>query len=169
MGSKFGPNYACLYVGHIEEQIFLQYLGTKPDRYKRYIDDVVETASCSKSKLDNFANFVNNFHPSLKFTWAISDDQLPFLDLSLKPAAQGLGTTIHYKETDFHSYLTYSSSHPVRCEDSIPYSQILRLQRISSDENDFNNKSKKIAFFYLHRNYPPTVVDRALQCVSTIS
>ena len=69
MGSKFGPNYACLFVGHIEEQIFLQYPGTKPDLYKRYIDDVVGTLSCSE--LDNFANFVNNFHPRLKFTLAI--------------------------------------------------------------------------------------------------
>ena len=41
MGSKFGPNYACLFVGHIEEQIFLQYPGSKPDLYKRYIDDIV--------------------------------------------------------------------------------------------------------------------------------
>ena len=80
MESKFGPNYACLFVGHIEEQIFLQYPGAKPNLYKRYVDDVVGTVSCSKSELDNFANFVNNFHPSLKFTWAISDDQLLFLD-----------------------------------------------------------------------------------------
>ena len=120
MGSTFGPNYACLFVGHIEEQIFLQYPGTKRDLYKRCI---MGTASCSKSELDNFANFVNNFHPSLKFTWAISDNQLPFLDLSLKPTAQGLATTVHYKnykETDSHSYLRYSSSYPVRCKDSFP-------------------------------------------------
>ena len=168
MGSKFGHNYACLFVGHIEEQIFLLYPETKPDLYKRYIDDVVGTASCSKSELDNFANFVNNFHPSLKLTWAISDDQLPFLGFSLKPTAQGLATTIHYKETDSYSNVTYLSSHPVRCKDSIPHSQLFRLKRICSDENDFNNKSKKMASFFLHRNYPPTVVARTLQRVSTI-
>ena len=78
MGSTFGPNYACLFVGHIEEQILLQCPGTKPDLYKRYIDDVVGTASCSRSELDKFANFVKNFHLSLKFTWAISDHQLLF-------------------------------------------------------------------------------------------
>ena len=121
MLSKFGPNYAGLFVGQIEKQIFLQYPGTKSNLYKRYIDDVLETASCSKSELDNFANFVNNFHPSLKFTWAISDDQLPFLDLSFKPTAQGLAMTIHYKETDSHSYLADSSLHPVRSKGFVKY------------------------------------------------
>ena len=106
MGSRLGPNYACLFVGHVEEQIFQQYPGKKPDLYKRYIDDITGAASCSKNELDNFAEFINNFHPSLKFTWAISDNQLPFLDLPLKPTPQGLTTSIHYKETNSHSYLT---------------------------------------------------------------
>ena len=120
-----------------------------------YIDDVVGTASCSKIKLHNFANFVNNFHQNLKFTWATSDDQLPFLDLSLKPTAQGLATTIHYKETDSHSHLTYSSSHPVH--------------QICSDENDFNNKTRK----WLLSSYTTTILQQssiwALQHVCTIS
>ena len=112
--------------------------------------------------------FINNFYPSLKFTWAISDNQLPFLDLLLKPTPQGLTTSIHYKETDSHSYLTYTSSHPVRCKNSVPYSQFLRLKRICSDENDYKTKSKEMASFFLQRDYPLAVVDRALQHVDTI-
>ena len=112
MGSRLGPNYSCLFVGHVEEQIFQQYPGKKPDLYKRYIDDIAGAASCSKNELDNFAEFINNFHPSLKFTWAISDNQLPFLDLLLK--------------------------------------------------------SKEMASFFLQRDYPLAVVDRALQHVDTI-
>ncbi|XP_078354461.1 uncharacterized protein LOC144639077 [Oculina patagonica] len=169
MGSRLGPNYACLFVGHVEEQIFQQYPGRKPDLYKRYIDDIVGAAACSKSELDDFATFVNNFHPSLQFTWTISDKQLPFLDLLLKPTPQGLATTIHYKETDSHSYLTYTSAHPVQCKNSVPYSQFLRLKRICSDENDYNTKSKEMSSFFLHREYPPAVVERALQRVIGIS
>ena len=168
MGSRLGPNYACLFVGHVEEQIFQQYRGKKPDLYKRYIDDIAGTASCSKNEFDNFAEFINNFHPSLKFTWAISDNQLPFLGLLLKPTPQGLTTSIHYKETDSHSYLTYTLSHPVRCKNSVPYSQFLRLKRIRSDENDYKTKSKEMASFFLQRDYPLAVVDRALQHVDTI-
>jgi len=133
MGSRFGPNYACLFVGHIEEHIFQRYRGKTPDLYKRYIDDIVGAASGTKEELEDFATFVNNFHPSLKFTWAISHDKLPFLDLYLTPSSNPLITTIHYKETDSHSYLNYSSSHPVRCKNSIPYSQFLPLRRICSE------------------------------------
>ena len=168
MGSRLGPNCACLFVGHVEEQIFQLYPGKKPDLYKRYIDYIAGAASCSKNELDNFGEFINNFHPSLKFTWAISDNQLPFLDLLLKPIPQGLTTSIHYKETDSHSYLTYKSSHPVRYKNSVPYSQFPRLKRICSDENDYKTKGKEMASFFLQRDYPLAVVDRALQHVHTI-
>ena len=39
------------------------------------------SSSGTKEGLEDFTTFVNNFHPSLKFTWAISDDKLSFLDL----------------------------------------------------------------------------------------
>ena len=105
MGSRLGPNYACLFMGHIEEQIFDQYTGTKPALYKRYIDDAGATSG-TREEIKDFATYVNGFHPSLNFTWVISDAQLPFLDLCLKPTSDRLLTSIHYKETDTHSYLT---------------------------------------------------------------
>ena len=93
--------------------------GKTPGRYKRYIDDIVGAASGTKEDLEDFITFVNNFHPSLKFIWAISDDKLLFLDLYLTPSSNRLITTIHYKETDSHSYLNHSSSYPVRCKNPI--------------------------------------------------
>ena len=162
MSSRLGPNYTCLFVGHVEEQIFQQHPGKKPDLYKRYIDDITGAASCSKKENDNFAEFINNFHPSLKFTWAISDKQLPSLDLLLKPTPQGLTTSIHYKETNSNSYLTYTSSHPIRCKNLVPYSQFVSVKRIWSEENDYKTKSKEMASFFLQCDYPLAVVDRAL-------
>ena len=148
MGSRLGPNYACLFMRHVEEQIFAQYTGTKPALYKRYIDDIVGPTSGSRDEIEVFATYVNAFHPSLKFTWIISDVQLPFLDLCLKPVSDRLLTSIHYKDTDTHSYLYYASSHPARCKNSIPYSQFLRLRRIYSEDNDFGNKSIEMASFF---------------------
>ena len=145
VGSRLGPNYACLFMGHVEEQIFAQYTGTKPALYKRYIDDIVGATSVSRDEIEVFATYVNGFHPSLKFTWIISDVQLPFLDLCLKPVSDRPLTSIHYKDTDNHSYLYYTSSHPARCKNFIPYSQFLRLRRICSEDNDFENKSIEMA------------------------
>ena len=47
MGTKMGPNYANLFVGFVEKQIFEQYTDPIPDYLGRYIDDCVGTASCS--------------------------------------------------------------------------------------------------------------------------
>ena len=38
MESKLGPNYACLFVGHVEERMMTEYSGIKPELYKRYMD-----------------------------------------------------------------------------------------------------------------------------------
>ena len=117
---------------------------------------------------EDFATYVNCFHPSLNFTWVISDVQLPFLDLSLKPTSDRPLTSIYYKETDTHSYLNYTSSHPARWKNSIPYSQFLRLRRLCSEENDFEIKSKEMASFFRTRGYPSNMVQRAQERVSAI-
>ena len=112
MGTKMGPNYANLFVGFVEKQIFEQYTDPIPDYLGRYIDDCVGTASCSRGDLECFINYVNNFHPALQFTWEISETSVSFLDILVSINGNRLTTSVFYKPTDSHSYLLYSSSHP---------------------------------------------------------
>ena len=70
------PNYANLFVGYIENQLFNQYTGPKPELFVRYIDDRFGAASCSKDELDQFITFVDSLHPPLKLTWEISELKL---------------------------------------------------------------------------------------------
>ena len=63
MGSKMGPNYACLFVGYIEERIRSAYTGFVPQLHKRYIDDVVGAAQCSRLDLDDFIYYVSSRAP----------------------------------------------------------------------------------------------------------
>ena len=105
MGSKMGPNYACLFVGYSEERIRSAYTGFVPQLHKRYIDDVVGAAQCSRLELDDFINYVSNFHPALQFTSNISDLELLFLDIKLKINNYNIQTSVHYKATDTHNYL----------------------------------------------------------------
>ena len=60
MGSKMCPSYACLYVGYLEEQIHARYTGFVPQLLKRYIDDVVGCARCSRHDLEQFIDYVSN-------------------------------------------------------------------------------------------------------------
>ena len=66
---------------------------------------------------------------------------------------------MHYKPTDSHSYLLYSSSHPSHVKNSIPYSQFLRLRRLCSDDSDFSLKSEEMCEFFGKRGYPASVVE----------
>ena len=84
MGSRMGPNYVCLFVGYVEKQIREQYTGFIPQLHKRYIDDIVGAASCRRDELDDFVNFVSNFHQALQFTSTITETELPFLDINLR-------------------------------------------------------------------------------------
>ncbi len=81
IGTKMGPNYANLFVGFVEKQIFEQYTDPTPDYFGMYIDYCVGTASCSHGELEQFINYVNNFHPAVQFTWEISETSLSILDI----------------------------------------------------------------------------------------
>ena len=104
-----------------------------------------------REELDQFITSVNSFHPALKYTWEISETSLPFLDIKVSIRGNVLCTSVHYKPTDSHSYLLYSSSHPSHVKNSIPYSQFLRLRRLCSDDSDFSSKSEEMCQFFEKR------------------
>ena len=168
MGTKMGPSYANLFVGYVEKQIFEQYTGPFPDFFGRYIDDCLGTASCSRVDLERFINYVNDYHPALKFTWEISEASVSFLDILVSINSNALGTSVSYRPTDSHSYLLFSSSHPNHTKQSIPYSQFLRLRRLCSDDKDFETKSSEMRSFFVQRGYPTHLLDTAVQRASSI-
>ena len=111
MGTKMGPNYARLFVGFIEERIRAQYTGFVPKLHKRYNDDVVGAVQCTRSELEQFIDYVCNFHPAFQFTFTISELELPFLVIKLAITNNRIQTSIHYKETDTHNYLHYTHNY----------------------------------------------------------
>ena len=76
MGTNMGPNYACLFVGYVERKMLEDYKGNKTQLYKRYIDDVLGASSGTRQDLENFTEFCSAYHPSLKYTFEISDSSL---------------------------------------------------------------------------------------------
>lgn len=59
MGNKLGPNYACLLVGYVEEQMLRDFIGIKPDLYKKYMNNVGGAASCMEDDLAQFVTFAS--------------------------------------------------------------------------------------------------------------
>ena len=168
MGTTMGFSYANFFVDFIEELIFEQYSGPKPELFGRYIDDCFGATSCSKPDLESFIYYVNSFHPSLDFTREISETSVTFLDISVSITANYLSTSVHYKPTDSHSYLQYSSSHPKHTLNSILFSQFLRLKRLCKEDNDFLTNVLRCALFSLTDSTRQLLVDRAIHKVFSI-
>ena len=80
------------------------------------------------------------FHPTIKFTAEYSEEEVNFLDLNIKLINGELKTDLFVKTTDIHQFLDPTSSHPCHCKKGIPYSQALRLNGISSDNTNFDER-----------------------------
>ena len=61
-------------------------------------------------------------------------------------------------ETDSHDYLLYSSAHPQRCIDSIPYSEFLRIRRLCSRVVDFEKHVFALSLYFQRREYPEDLI-----------
>ena len=169
MGTKMGPSYANLFMGHLEQNIVRDYRGPSPEHLHRYIDDYVGATDMSEDNLKDFFTFANGYHPSIKFTYSISSESLSFLDIKIIRTDTELNTTVHYKPTDSHNFLSYSSSHPVKCKDSIPFSQLLRLRRLCNTTEAFEDEKERMLDFFRDRGYPEAVLNKAKSRVSLIS
>eukprot|EP00061_Rhincodon_typus_P004800 g23458.t1 len=150
----------------MEQSHFRSYTGTNPHLFLRYINDCIGTASSSHEELEQFIHFTNAFHPNIKFTWAISDTSLSFLDLSVSIPGDHLETAIYFKPTDSQSYLAYTSSHPPSCKKAIPYSQFLCLHRICSQDDAFLSQTSQMSSYFKDLNFSPSVVQNALDHIS---
>ena len=155
MGSNLGRSFACLFVSYQEKEIFQNYQSPIPELFKRFVDDGIGATSMPCSDLEKFISFVCNFHPALQFEYQISSSCLSFLDIKLQITDNHITTSIFYKETDSHSYLHNDSSHNPKCITSIPFSELLRLRRLCSDDEDFKTKANEMSTFLSNCNYSP--------------
>ena len=69
------------------------------------------------------------------------------------------------QRTVSHQHLHYQSSHPLRIKTSIPYSQALRISRISSSEKDFITHVSHMKERFLARGYPKIVASNQIDKV----
>ena len=69
-----------------------------------------------------FLEFLNCYHPTIKFTINYTQEEINFLDVSVRKKSNQLVTDLYIKPTDMHQYLHASSSHIYHSKKSIPYS-----------------------------------------------
>ena len=168
MGTCMAPNYANIFMGKLETN-FLNTYPIKPLLWLRYIDDIFILWNHGKNTLIDFISAANALHPSIKFTFDISDKVISFLDLNVhKTDSNRLETDLYSKPTNAHLYLHYNSCHPRHTKNSLPYSLAYRLLRICSTENFLTKRLDELRQFLLNRQYKPKLIDDAFDKIRNL-
>ena len=169
IGTKFTPPYAKIFMAGLEEEIFKNPKFT-PFLWLRYLDDIFCLWTEVVDKLKGFFSYLNEFHPSIKFTVEYSENQINFLDVVVTKSDSGekLGSSLYTKPTDTHQYLHATSCHRAVYKNSIANGQAIRLKRICSDENELEQKVVSLEFRLVNRGYRAEKVRSGIQKINLI-
>ena len=163
MGTKLAPSFANLFMGNFEEKHVYTY-KLQPLIWKRFIDNIFFVWTYGPDELDKFVHYLNGCHMTIKFTIETSSKSITFLDTTVKKEENGsLSTTLYCKPTDSHDYLLYSSEHPRHILNGIPFSQMLRVRRICTKNEDFLINASMLTSHFIRRGYPTHLIITALK------
>ena len=167
MGTKMAPAYANLFMAELEERL-LQHWPEKPTLWKRYIDDIILIWPGNSESLNAFMDFLNEAHPTIKFTHTWSATQIDFLDITIykgnRFATSGrLDTKPFFKSTNKFQYLPYNSAHPKSVFRSLIKGELTRLLRASSSEDTYKQVVSKMTTIFRNRNYPPYLIRKTIK------
>ena len=153
MGTGVAPNYANIFMDRFETRAMDNW-PDKPLIWLRFIDDIFMVWTHGETKLQKFITYLNDIHPSIKFTHEASKTSVNFLDTTVKIDTDNtLYTTLYEKPTDTHLYLHHSSAHHKPCLTKAPYGQFFRLRRICAKTDDYLLHSANLIKYYLNRDY----------------
>ena len=141
IGTKMNPLYAVIFMGDLKEKLFKGY-DKKPLVWWQYIDDILMLWEHGEEELEKFLEFLNCYHPTTNF-----------LGVSVRKKNNQLVTDLYTKPTNIHQYLHASSCHVYHSKKSIPYSQALRLNRISSESLFHDKRYNKLEVWLRERGY----------------
>ena len=168
IGTKFAPPYANIFMAGLEEQLFREYDIT-PLVWLRYLDDIFCVWTEGEQKLKEFFEFLNNIHPTIKFTMDYSLRKIDFLDVTVTKSDNGkLETNLYSKPTDTHQFLHATSCHQAACKNGIPYSQAIRLKRICSVETELIENLNNLEQWLVDRGYQRYKVKKEISRVNDI-
>ena len=162
------PSFANLFLAKFEHDA----LTNSPyllHTWLRFLDDIFAIWTEGSDKLKVFVHYLNNLHPTIKFTCSHSLTNIPFLDVMVSLKDGLIQTDLCTKPTDKHQYLLISSCHPTHTKRSIPYSLALRLRRICSDNYTYKQRCKELMDFLVNRGYELNFLKTQIRRASDIS
>ena len=115
-----------------------------------------------EKELEKFLEFLNCYHPTIKFTANYSREEIDFLDVSVRKKNKQLVTDLYIKLTDTHQYLHASSCQVYYSKKSIPYSHALHLNRICSGNSFYDKRCNELEVWLREQGYSDKLVRRQI-------
>ena len=158
MGTKAAPPYVNLFMGRQEETIRETFIWAIPF-WKRFIDDIFLIFLGTTTQLQSLQDFMNHLHPTIKFTFQHSTQQISFLDMTIQIGAnRKLSTTLFRKPTDCAALLHFHSNHSLKCKESIVFSQALRYNLLIADDHLLQKELDYLPISLLARKYSLDII-----------
>ena len=95
--------------------------------------------------LEIFLQEANSFHPTVRFTVEVSNEEHVFLDTKSRLVGNAIDVGLYTKPSDTHQYLLPSSCHPKHSSRNVPYSLALRIRRICSNPDTFESRATELS------------------------
>lgn len=135
-------------------------MPVNPDFWKCFIDDIFLSWTGSDEDLQNFLDFINTVHSTIKFTHSVSSNMVSFLDIAISFKNRYLCIDLYSKPTDSHAYLRFNSCHHFHVKKNLPFSQFLRMRRLCSSEENFEKRCNELAKELCNRGYSKTLIEK---------
>ena len=156
IGTRAAPSFAGKFMGELEEKALQAWAeldpATIPEDWWRFIDDILFWWVGSREELLRFIQFMNEFHPAIKFTFEFdfATRSVNFLDMRIWVDVNGvIQTDLFVKENTKNQYLLPSSNHPSHISKNIPYSLAYRIKRICSQNEQCEVRLGELAVLSL--------------------
>ena len=115
----------------------------------------------SLEELNEYFQFKNSMHPTIKFNFNQSVSSINFMDLAIYKNNNGdYHTTIHRKLTNTMNLLHNDSNHPSHLKSSLVYRQVLRYNRINLDNKCLAKEFLTLAKILVVRGYTLKIINK---------
>uniref|UniRef100_A0A803KAK4 Reverse transcriptase domain-containing protein n=1 Tax=Xenopus tropicalis TaxID=8364 RepID=A0A803KAK4_XENTR len=155
MGANMAPAYANIFMDNFEKVHIFSNMLYQPfiHGYMRYVDDTFFLWTGTFDLLNEFLLFLNNTHPTIKFTLEVDPIEMHFLDVMVKVADSNFVTSVYRKPTDKNNLLRSSSFHPQGLFRGLPKSQLMRIKRIASTPELFEEEALQTVQKFMEKGY----------------
>ena len=169
MGTRMAPPYANIFM-YDQEYKFLSEFNTFIKFWRRLIDDIFYIFIGSWEQLEAMQKYMNQQHPTIKYTFSASKSEIAFLDMVIYiDEDRRLRTKLYKKPTDCNALLHFHSHHPAHTKRSVIYSQAIRYNMLSFDDAQLQIDLYELTRTLLIRDYPLHLINGQISKALTFS